>query len=348
MTKIAFHLTYMSERGTEVSAYDYAFYNEEILGNKSIIIANRKKIFNNIEKIFIDLLKKVKIFDDNNIKIFTKRQRSSYKKFSNKFKIFFYDKREEIDQICKENKVDYFYAQKPGFKDNIYSNYSKNLIHALYMFNQPHGHRYLYCSEWLSKKMTGKKDFYVPFIINNNFSKISSNLRNKLSIPKDQIIIASLGGKTSFDVEFVKKVMTEVLPKRKDLTFFFLNTIKFLHHPRAFFFPRTIDPVEKFGFINSADYMIHARSRGETFGLAVAEFSICNKPIIVYSNVPEKAHLDMLGEKSIQFSNEKELYEILINLDKSSLSKIKNYYDCYSNKFSPEVVMNMFKERFLD
>lgn len=348
MINIAFHLTTMSERGTEVSAYDYALYNEKLLGNNSIIIANRKKIFNQAERVFINLFKKMKIFDDNNIKIYSKRQRSTYEKFSNKFKIFFYDNRDEIDLICRENKVDYFYAQKPGYKDNIYTKYCKNLIHALYMYDEPHGHRYLYCSEWLSKKMTGKKEFYVPYIVNSNFSKTVGNLREKFNIPKDQIIIASHGGKTSFDVEFVKKVIKKVVSERNDLNFFFLNTEKFISHPKVFFFPRTIDPVKKFQFINSADYMIYARSRGETFGLAIAEFSICNKPVIAYANTPERAHLDMLGEKSINFSNENELYDILLKLNKSSISSIENYYDCYSKKFSPDIVMKMFKEKFLD
>ena len=49
-------------------------------------------------------------------------------------------------------------------------------------------------------------------------------------------------------------------------------------------------------FVNASDCMIHARARGETFGLAIAEFSIRNKPIIAYSNPPEKAHLDILGK----------------------------------------------------
>ncbi len=46
---VAFHLYQMSERGTEISTYDYARFNETILGNKSIIIANRKKLFNSFK-----------------------------------------------------------------------------------------------------------------------------------------------------------------------------------------------------------------------------------------------------------------------------------------------------------
>ena len=73
--------------------------------------------------------------------------------------------------------------------------------------------------------------------------------------------------------------------------------------------------------MNSSDYMIHARSRGETFGLAIAEFSIRNKPVISYSDSPEKAHLDILDDKCFKYSSRDELFNLLINLDKNSLSK---------------------------
>jgi hypothetical protein len=36
--KIAFYSPHLSLRGTEVAMYDYAHYNEKILGNESIII----------------------------------------------------------------------------------------------------------------------------------------------------------------------------------------------------------------------------------------------------------------------------------------------------------------------
>ena len=38
MVKIAFFLRHVAERGTEVAIYDYAHYNETILGNQSIMI----------------------------------------------------------------------------------------------------------------------------------------------------------------------------------------------------------------------------------------------------------------------------------------------------------------------
>jgi hypothetical protein len=38
MKKVAFYSPHLGLRGTEITMYDFADYNERILGNKSIII----------------------------------------------------------------------------------------------------------------------------------------------------------------------------------------------------------------------------------------------------------------------------------------------------------------------
>tara|TARA_Y200000002_G_scaffold287651_1_gene241797 strand:+ start:173 stop:1192 length:1020 start_codon:yes stop_codon:yes gene_type:complete len=338
----------MSERGTEISAFDFAKYNEILLGNESIIIADRKKIFNKFEKFFIDKLSRIKLIKKNNFKIFPKRQRSTFSKFAENFNIFFYDDPSEIDLICKDNRVDFLYAQKYGNIDKVYSNYCKNLVHAIFMTNEIHGDKYLYVSEWLAKAMTGNKNNCVPLIVDNNHLSIQKNLKNEFNIDDNKTVISSYGGKRVFDVPFVKEVIKDVLDIRKDIIFMFLNIESFLSHPRVHFLPRSIDKIFKAKFVNTSDYMIHARTRGETFGLAVAEFSIRNKPVISYSGSPEKAHLDVLGDKCFKYSNSEELYNLLINLNKDSLVTSTGYYDCYSKKFNPKTVMKIFEERFLE
>jgi CDP-glycerol glycerophosphotransferase (TagB/SpsB family) len=89
--------------------------------------------------------------------------------------------------------------------------------------------------------------------------------------------------------------------------------------------------------------MIHARERGETFGLSIAEFSTLKKPIITYSKSPERNHLDILGDKGFYYSNYEELYEILLRYDGSKSIG----YNCYGD-FTPKEVMKKFKEVFLD
>ena len=50
MKKIAFHSNQLGIRGTEVAMYQYAKYNEEILGNKSIIVSFPNRDHGAIEK----------------------------------------------------------------------------------------------------------------------------------------------------------------------------------------------------------------------------------------------------------------------------------------------------------
>ena len=345
---IAFHLYQMSERGTEISTFDYARFNETLLGNKSIIIANRKKLFNSFEKFFIDTFIKFNFINARNIKIYSKRQRSTYSKFTKNFNVFFYDNPKDIDLICKENKVDYFYAQKYGTKDDVISNYCRNLMHAIFMTKDFHGERYLYVSEWLAKTMTGNPKQFVPLVVDNSNLDLKENLRQQFNISDDTTVISSYGGKRVFDIEFVKASVKEILEIRKDLVFMFLNIEPFYKPPRVHFLPRSINKEFKIKFVNTSDFMIHARARGETFGLAIAEFSIRNKPIIAYSNPPEKAHLDILGKKCLVFNNKLDLTEILLNINRKSVSNINNYYDCYTKKFNPKKVMQLFQERFLD
>jgi hypothetical protein len=50
MKKIAFHANQLGLRGTETSMFNYADYNEKILGNKSIILANPDKELTTLKK----------------------------------------------------------------------------------------------------------------------------------------------------------------------------------------------------------------------------------------------------------------------------------------------------------
>jgi hypothetical protein len=89
---------------------------------------------------------------------------------------------------------------------------------------------------------------------------------------------------------------------------------------------------------------LHARQQGESFGIAVGEFSIANKPIITWANSEEKSHIDILGPKAILYQNEKDLNEIIQNF---KVDKTKDW-DAYSNEFAPERVMDKFKRVFIE
>ena len=111
------------------------------------------------------------------------------------------------------------------------------------------------------------------------------------------------------------------------------------------FIDGTTDIEQKVAFINTCDIMIHARERGETFGLAIGEFSTKNKPIITYSNSWERNHIDTLGDKGIYYHDYNSLYNILMNIQRSDIEGKE--WNCYQ-EYTPEKVIEQFNKIFLN
>ena len=53
MKKIAFHSNQLSLRGTEIALFAYAKYNEDILGNKSVILTSPNNNLDALKKALI-------------------------------------------------------------------------------------------------------------------------------------------------------------------------------------------------------------------------------------------------------------------------------------------------------
>lgn len=312
-TIIGFHSNQLCERGTEIALYDYAFYNETLYGNKSIIF-----------------------YDKNN----ANNVRYVIKKFEAKFKCYAYEKFTEIDTIIKKENINYFYNIKYGTKDDKLVKLCPNLIHGVFVI-QPHGEKYATISKYLAEKNNNIVD-YVPHMINIP-TDIKTNLREFFNIPEGAIIFGRYGGKEQFSVKFVHEAIMDILKLNNNIYFLFANTNQFYSHPRIIYLNSIIKLEEKAKFINTCDAMIHARSDGETFGLAIGEFSTLNKPIIT-TRSGDLAHLDILGDKAIICANKADAMSTFTNI-KSIISKRENW-NAYQD-YTPEIVMAKFMKVFL-
>lgn len=318
--KIVFHSNQLGYRGTEVALYDYALYNEEILGNDSVILTPKRAKASSLEIV---------------------------QRFMSRFNVVYYETPKEIDTILSKLKANILYCIKSGTNDGIVSKTIKTCVHAVFMEKEYHGDIYAYVSEWLSKTMSGGLKPFVPHII--NIPKVGNNFRSCLGIPDNAIVFGSYGGSESFDIKFAQRAVTEIAKKRPEIYFLFMNIGNFYNPfikrelPNLLFLPGTTDIYTKSAFINSCDAMLHARQRGETFGLSIGEFSALGKQIVTFSASPERAHINILGSNAIYYSNYGELTDIL-NTFKPDLTR---NFDCYSNQFSPINVMNKFKEVFI-
>jgi hypothetical protein len=315
---IAFHDNNLSLRGTSIALYNYADYNEKILGGKSIIMAKQ---------------------DDNLNK--------AKEKFISRFETHFgWWNSGELDNFMSNNSIDYFYSIRAGSRsDGSLPINFPSLVHAVFLQNDPHGTKYAYVSDWLAKNQGYDPEKYsVPHIV-EKLPKPTSNLREELGIPDNQIVFGCYGGATEFNIGFVHRAIKDIVIQRKDITFLFMNINPFSEpNDNIIHLPGTWDLQKKSSFINACDAMLHARSGGETFGLACGEFALENKPIITYKLSTEANHIEVLGDWGIYYSNYEEISDILNNLQ--GYKKFDDYFTPYL-RFSPEIIMDKFQKVFL-
>lgn len=315
--KIAFHDNCLTVRGTTTCIYNFAYWGRELLGFDPIIMYNESNAAND---------------------------REGYEKCAKEFKVIGYSNKTDIDSILEKEDCEYFFMKKGGSPDGIISTVSKNLINACAANWNPnwiHGDVYAMGSEWLSK-ITNYTVPYVSDIV--ILPDIEDDMRSELGIPKNHFVFGRTGGFETFDLMWVKQTISKALELRSDIWFVFQNTDKFIDHERVIYLERNSCEKTKVKFINTCDAMIHARQIGESFGVACAEFSLRNKPVITWNGSPERSHIDILNDKGIYYSNIDDLMHILLNIDKKEINSLSwNQYE----QFSPKPIMEKFNEVYL-
>lgn len=314
--KILFHTPSIDIRGTCVSLYDYAHYHETLHGGKSTIITARNG--NHDECALV--------------------------KFTKRFRVIYYD---SVDQLCDlsdlDKDFDIFYTIKYGKNDGILVKNIKSVIHCVFDLSEPHGDVYAAVSDTLAKKF-GKTTF-VPHMIGLKPSLTKENMRKSLGIPSDAIVFGRHGGLDTFDLKMAFDAIKNIVTTRSDIYFILVNTVKFYNHPHIIHIDKIVDMDEKNRFICSCDAMIHAQSLGETFGIAIGEFSVNNKPIISYNGpVWNDNYKTILKDKALWYTTQEECFNIMNTFDPE---KYKNMdMNCYRD-YSPEKVMKIFNQVFV-
>jgi hypothetical protein len=318
MKKIAFYQPHLDIQGTGVSYFDYATHNETILGNKSYMICDKNHPSTHL---------------------------LSTKKFKDKLDVIELDGNENmcaLERTCKDLNVDALYIQKCGRRyDGRFLENIPTFIHVVGVNNEPHGTVYAYVSEWLSQHCSNYEIPFIPYM--TYLPDTQEDLKKQLNIPEDAIVFGRTGGPYSWNIPFVNSVIKQILNENSKVYFLFANTNKFMEHERVIFHAPFADLEYKRKFINTTDAFLHARAEGESFGASVAEFSLCNKPVITFANSPERNHIFTLKDKGIYYTGPDELYSILKNFNPQLNADWNAYRD-----FTPGVVMKKFKEVFID
>jgi hypothetical protein len=268
---------------------------------------------------------------------------SAYEKFKERFKVVILEWW-NYEQYLIDNNFDYLYLIKMGVNDGYFLTKIPTLVHAVFRFNDPHGHKYFYVSDWLAKDQGYNAETHSLPHICEKLPPSEYNFREVNQIPLNATVFGGYGGSTEFNIESVKNAIRDVVRKRDDIYFIFMNFTPFDEHPQVKFFPGNYDLKEKSAFVDACDAMIHARSGGETFGLAVSEFALSNKPIITYGLSGENNHLEILKERAIIYKGYEDVLDIFENFSKYV---IYDNYDLPYKQFSPEIIMDKFNRVFL-
>lgn len=318
--KVIFYTEHIIVRGTSNALFAYARYNETILKNKSIVIMETKNL----------------ILSDS----------IAFDYYSNLMPITLFNSTEIFQSICDD--ADVIYYIRYGKKDLILPKNIKTCIHCVFDMSEPFGDVYAGVSKTLALKFGS--ELYVPHMIDLEPSTTGENRRKELGIPNDAYVFGRYGGEDTFNLFFVMQAMIEIIVTNPKVYFIFINTPEFIKHKQIIFLPKIISSDEKNRFICTCDAHIEASTLGHTFGLAMGEFSVNNKPIIAFRPENEKlwntAHLDILGDKGMYFKDAEQFKEI-IELFSSGFVDQNKDYNCY-REYSPEVVMRQFEKVFLN
>ena len=311
---VAFWSNQLCERGTEVALFDYASFNETILGNRSHILFPRS--------------------NPRNKPAVVQRFQEHFQSFTPVSSF------ESVNQILEKLNVEYFYIIKHGKRDGLLVSSAKNCVHAVFTASEPHGDFFA----TISPDVPGNQGKYpvVPHMV--SLPNVSGDLRDELAIPPSSTVFGGFGGPKSFDIEFVHRIVYQIAQKRSDVFFLFANFPQFCESlPNILHLPCIYDQSRKARFINTCDAMLWARSAGETFGLAIAEFSSFNKPVIA-AQVGDLSHVRLLGEKAFWYSTQDDLKEILEGFNRSEVKTLD--WNAF-REYRPQVVMQQFSDVFL-
>ena len=304
---IVFHSNQLSIRGTETALYDYAHYNETLLGNVSYIMAPANS------------------------------DMASYEKFLQRFGdrvILYTDFFSESQKLVQENNIEAAYFIKAGHEDGKTIPGIKNIVHAVFDASTPHGDVYVAVSSWLGKKHG--VDF-LPHIV--SLPKVIQDYRPFLNIPENAIVIGRYGGYDQLDVPYVGEAIYRTA-EGAGVYFLLMNTRPITPpSDKIIYLDATYDLEEKAAFLNTCDAFLHGRTEGESFGLSICEALSFNLPVITNITCRDRNHIEVLGDKGLYYDSLPELIGILANFERSSFN-----YSSLVDPFSPEKVIEKFNK----
>jgi hypothetical protein len=229
----------------------------------------------------------------------------------------------------------------------------------------PHGDAYLYVSDWLLNWARPRVDIarwfrtllridleskdvlidsFPHFVEPLQESSDGNDLRARLSIPESAKVLGRIGGFREFSDPAAKRAVKKIINLHSSTYAIFVNTEKFVDHPRIFFLPE-LTRKDVWSFYAACDVLINGRRMGESFGYSVVEPLTFDKPVIaphwIRNPIMDKNHVKLLRGHGLLYRSSKHLisiYEKTINHPASD-----GYYSQIAEDFSPESATAKFR-----
>jgi hypothetical protein len=325
--KVLFHTKTLNYRGVTNSTIDYAYYNQAVLGNESVIIYNEK--FNGKG---LDIGSKPEVVDD----------------IRKMFKLLSYESVSHLNQIA--SGFDVVYTQNSGQRDDEKITSTKHAVHAVFQYYQPNGDRYAYISEWLAKEMekvANRELTFVPYVVNlpPMVDGMREKMRDDLGIPRNAFVFGRHGGYHTFDIEYVNQMLPKICDRYKNVYFLLANTLPRITHPRIIYMHPFFGVHAKTCFVSACDAGLHGRKLGESFGLGICEMLFHNKPVLVSEEGFDRNHIELVKDYNLIYNE-----DTLMDKIGEVMLRVEMYQDFTPivAPYAPLPVMKKFKEVFLD
>lgn len=328
VTKLLFKSNQLSERGTEVAIFDYALFAEKFFRVKSFFVFKKIASASALQK-FNSYFPGRLFYPSEGA---TEEERSAF-----------------VFRIASEVRPDAFYSIEAGDTLSEVVPNTTNLVHAVFSCGFEHGDKYVAISEFVHRS-GGQCQGIVPHMVWLPDDTVTS-LRKELGIPDWALVLGWYGGHDSWD-DKVTPLVLEIAAQRRDAVYFLFQNFKdesqllLAENQNIISLPRNSNLIDKKRFILTCDAFLHTRTLGETFGLAVAEFSILQRPIITNRFPLHTFHLDVLQDDCYTYGSLSELRHLLQSLNKTNL--LTRNFAAHYKDFHPRTVMDAFNEIFFN
>lgn len=312
--RIGFQAGVINERGMSVALHDYARGAQDILGHEAVVFYSESRSAPAVVEKFRRHLHMVPIGAGDT-----------------------------AASVSEPFGLDFCYYIRDGRRRPLDVEANRSGVHSVFRHFEPHGDVYAYVSDWLAEWMTGGQAPAVPHIV--DLPQPGGAMREELGLPQDAFVVGRYGGFDQFNLPFAQDAVRQALEIRSDLHFLFVNTEKFVDHPRALFLPPIVGPEQKARFIATCDAGLNAKKIGESFGLAIAEFLMFGKPVFSWAGGMDRNHTVMSPQKEWLYRTRHDLLRLLTQYSPSLRDSelARGSVDCYR----PEPVMRRFEEVFL-